>query len=126
MSLWPSSWPAEDGGPRRSQAPAGGSGLRIGADERLVTAAVRDAFATTMVVLREPGEVFLLRHTLGRRPLRDPMIAWVERVDPLTLAPLHRSRISPPDPSGRAVSPLTPTARCTSSPAAAAIASRPI
>jgi hypothetical protein len=35
--------------------------------------------------------VFVLRHTLGRRPLRDPVTAWVERVDPLTLAPVRRS-----------------------------------
>ncbi len=91
MSLWPSPWPAEDGGPQRSQAPASGSGLRIGPGDGLVTTAVRDAFATTMVVLREPGEVFLLRHTLGRRPQSDPVTAWVERIDPLTLAPLQRS-----------------------------------
>src|ERR1035437_6276849 len=91
MSLWPSPWPAEDGGPRRSQAPSEVQGLGIRPDERLVTAAVRDAFATTMVVLREPGEVFALRHTLGRRPLRDPSTGWVERIDPITLAAVGRS-----------------------------------
>lgn len=90
--LWPSPWPAEDGGPSRRQEPGGGvRGLAIAAGERLELAAVRDALATTMVVLRDPGEVFVLRHTLGRRPLRDPSSAWVERVDPLTLAPLQRS-----------------------------------
>ncbi len=41
-----------------------------------------------MVVLREPGEVYVLRHTLGRRPQRDPTEAWVERIDPRTLEPL--------------------------------------
>jgi hypothetical protein len=41
-----------------------------------------------MVVLREPGEMFLLRHTLGRRPLQDPCQAWVERIDPRSLAPV--------------------------------------
>jgi hypothetical protein len=54
-------------------------------------AARRDAYASTMVILRDPGEVFVLRHTLGRRPLRDETMAWVERVDPTTLAPLERS-----------------------------------
>jgi hypothetical protein len=89
--LWRSPWPAEDGGPRRSQAPTGARGLGLRPGERLVTAAVRDAFATTMVVLRDPGEVFVLRHTLGRRPFRDETTAWVERVDPLTLEPVARS-----------------------------------
>lgn len=44
-----------------------------------------------MVILRDPGEVFVLRHTLGRRPLRDETMAWVERVDSRTLTPLARS-----------------------------------
>ena len=91
MTLWPSPWPAEDGGPRRSQAPTGSTGLGIATGERLVTSAVRDAFATTMAVLREPGEVFVLRHTMGSRPLVDPTVAWVERIDPRTLEPRRRS-----------------------------------
>jgi len=45
-----------------------------------------------MAVLREPGQVYLLRHALGRRPLRDATFGWVERIDPLTLEPLERSR----------------------------------
>jgi hypothetical protein len=98
MSLWPSAWPAEDGGPRRSQAPTGTVGLGIRPGERLVTAAVRDAFATTMVVLRDPGEVYALRHTMGRRPLQDETSAWVERIDPLTLEPLARSVYLTPGP----------------------------
>lgn len=44
-----------------------------------------------MVVLRDPGEVLVLRHTMGRKPLHDPAAAWVERIDPRTLAPLARS-----------------------------------
>ena len=95
--LWPSPWPAEDGGPRRTQQTHGLAGLRITAGERLEVTAVRDAFATTMVILRDPGEVFVLRHTLGRKPLTDPTIAWVERVEPETLEPLRRS---PDLPSG--------------------------
>ena len=96
--LWPSPWPAEDGGPRREQAPSGIAGLGIGAGERLRLAAVRDAFATTMVILRAPGEVFALRHTLGARPHRDPSTSWVERIEPSTLEPLARSPDLPGGP----------------------------
>ncbi len=39
-----------------------------------------------MVVTRDPGEVFLLRHTAG-----DDAVSFVERVDPVTLEPLGRS-----------------------------------
>ena len=39
-----------------------------------------------MVVLRAPGEVFLLRHTFG-----PDAHSWVERIDPVTLEPLARS-----------------------------------
>jgi hypothetical protein len=38
------------------------------------------------VVLRDPGEVFLLRHTAG-----PDAVSWVERVDPVTLETLARS-----------------------------------
>jgi hypothetical protein len=89
--LWPSRWPAEDAGPARSQAPRDSQGLGVASGERLAVGAVRDAFGVTMVVLREPGELFALRHTLGRRPLSDPTSAWVERLDPRTLAPIARS-----------------------------------
>src|ERR1019366_2404577 len=91
MSLWPSPWPAEDGGPRRSQAPSEVQGLGIRPDERLGTAAGRDAFAPTMGVFRGPDELFARRPPLGRRPLRDPSTGWVERIDPITLAAVGRS-----------------------------------
>jgi hypothetical protein len=96
-ALWSSDWPAEDGGPRRQQL-AAGAGLSIGDGERLELAAQRDAFATTMVVQRDPGEMFALRHTIGRRPHRDPCAAWVERIDPQTLAPVLRSPELPAGP----------------------------
>lgn len=89
--LWPGPWPAEDGGPSREAAVSGLPDLAIGPGERLRTTAARDALGTTMVVLREPGEVFALRHTLGRRPLEDPVIAWVERLDPESLEPVATS-----------------------------------
>jgi hypothetical protein len=97
--LWPSRWPAEDGGGRREQVPAQPvRGLAIQSGERLELAALRDAYATTMVVLRDPGEMFVLRHTIGTRPRRDPSTCWVERIDPLTLAPLARSPMLPGGP----------------------------
>jgi hypothetical protein len=46
----------------------------------------RLAPAATMVVTRDPGEVYLLRHTAG-----DDAVSFVERIDPVTLEPLGRS-----------------------------------
>jgi hypothetical protein len=82
---WPSRWPGEDGGPRRTEVPRTGSGLGLRAGERLV-ATSREAIAATMVVLRDPGEAYLLRHTGGPEA-----ISWVERIHPETLDVLERS-----------------------------------
>jgi hypothetical protein len=89
-SYWKSPWPAEDGGPRRSQAPAGIAGIARAAPGRAPVVTYRDAFGATMLVLREPGELFALRHTMPVRP-EAPCIAWVERLDPETLATVARS-----------------------------------
>jgi hypothetical protein len=91
---WRSPWPAEDAGPRRSQAPHGTVGLALDADagERLV-AHRRDVLAPTMTVLRDPGEVFVLAHTIG-----PDCVSWVERIDPLTLDVLERSPDLPGGP----------------------------
>lgn len=97
-AAWGGGWPAEDGGPTREQTVPGSGGLGLGAGETMALAAQRDAFACTMVVLRDPGEVFVLRHTMGRRPLEDESVAWVERVDPRTLAPIVRSPTLPGGP----------------------------
>jgi hypothetical protein len=90
VSLWPSPWPAEDGGPARGQAASGVRPLDLDAGGHLSVTS-RDALAATMFVLREPGELFLLRHTLGRHGPADPVETWVERVDPITLEPLASS-----------------------------------
>lgn len=79
---WPSPWPAEDNGPARLQAVPGGAGF-VGT---AATVTSRTAVATTMVVLRDPGEVYALGHTAGASAS-----AWVERIDPVTLAPLRHS-----------------------------------
>jgi len=85
---WPSPWPAEDGGPSRRQAPEAARsipGLDL-APGRVLRATTRGAFAPTMCVLREPGEVFLLSHTVG-----PDTVSWVERIHPETLEPEIRS-----------------------------------
>lgn len=80
-ALFESVWPAEDGGPRRLAARAGGFAGLAGAD---VEVRHREALGATMVVTRAPGEVFLHGHGIG-----DPS-CWVERIDPYTLEPLAR------------------------------------
>jgi hypothetical protein len=84
-AYWPSKWPAEDGGPRRQQVPLAGSGLNIAASTSAEVVA-REAMASTMVVLRDAGEAYLLRHTMGV-----DTISWVEQIHPETLEPLRRS-----------------------------------
>ena len=77
---WPSPWPGEDNGPDRRATVAG-----VGPVGDL-TVTSREAVATTMVVLREPGEVFAFRHTAGPQA-----VGWVERLDPVTLETIARS-----------------------------------
>lgn len=85
IGYWPSRWPSEDGGGERKQLPLSGKGLNLkpGDDARVVS---REVIAATMAVLREPGEIYLLRHTAG-----DDAISWVERIDPETLELIERS-----------------------------------
>jgi len=84
---WSSPWPAEDGGPTRRQAPAPNSTTGLDLSEgRSLRSTTRSAFAPTMCVLREPGEVFLLSHTIG-----PDTVSWVERIHPESLEPLVRS-----------------------------------
>ncbi len=83
-AYWRSRWPGEDGGPRRLQQPLTGEGPAL--DAAHVDTCSREAIAATMLVLRDPGEVFLLRHTFG--PTAE---SWVERIDANTLEVLGRS-----------------------------------
>ncbi|CAB4883063.1 unannotated protein [freshwater metagenome] len=91
-AYWHSRWPGEDGGPRRQQVPLFGPGLDIRPGSQ-ATVTSRDAMASTMVVLREPGEVYLLRHTMGV-----DTVSWVEQIDPETLEPIRRSPDLPGGP----------------------------
>jgi hypothetical protein len=93
LGYWPSRWPAEDGGARRTQAPRSGRGLGIQPGETLAVVS-RDVPAATMVVLRDPGEAYLLRHTGG-----GDAISWIERFDPESLEPIERSPDLPGGPA---------------------------
>ncbi len=84
---WPRPWTCEDGGPRRWGCADGIAGLGIEPGEGLEVAAARDAFATGMLIHRDAGELFALRHGVPLRgPQAGPVQAWVERLDPATLA----------------------------------------
>lgn len=77
-------WSHEDGGPRRTQLVPGSLGL---ADGGALVATTRVAPVTTMVVRgAAPGDLLLLRHTPG-----DDAVAFVERIDPVTLEPVATS-----------------------------------
>ncbi|MFN8038442.1 MAG: hypothetical protein U0Q07_04435 [Acidimicrobiales bacterium] len=102
---WPSPWPAEDGGPARRQVPHPRSDGRPGepagpwlaaapAGDTALAATARELWAPTMAVLRDPGEVFVVCHTLG--PVGTS--SWLERIDPATLEPVDRSPDLPGGP----------------------------
>src|SRR5689334_3418137 len=79
-AYWSSVWPGEDGGPARTQAVDGaGPGVRVDVVHR-------EAIAATMLVTRDPGELYALRHALG-----PGAHAWVEKLDPVTLEVVARS-----------------------------------
>ncbi len=85
-AYWPRPWSCEDGGPRRWCSPQGQAGLGIRPGEQLRLATVRDVYGTVMLIRREPGELFALRHDLPRGdPLASPVEGWVERLDPRSL-----------------------------------------
>ena len=106
---WPSPWSCEDGGPARRQVAAGGWGatgrsfVRHPGDTAdtatpgsspCLEVTSRMVIASTMVVTRDPGEVFLLGHTAG-----DDATSFVERLDPHSLDPLARSVDLPGGPA---------------------------
>lgn len=98
-AYWPRPWSAEDGGPRRHGAAEGVPGLGIGPGERLELAASRDAFVTDMLIRREPGELFALRHEIPRGGAQaQPVQSWVERLNPGTLEVLDESPRLPGGP----------------------------
>ena len=85
-AYWPRPWTGEDGGPLRRCGAEGQPGLGIRPGEGLEVTAVKDAFATDLLIRREPGELYALRHTIPRGGAQNrPAEGWVERLDPLTL-----------------------------------------
>ncbi len=82
----PGAWPAEDGGPARRQVPGTGAPTTGFTPGVVPEVTHREVPMATMAVTRDPGELFLLRHTPG-----DGAVSWVERIDPLTLAEVDRS-----------------------------------
>jgi hypothetical protein len=91
LDYWPSPWPGEDAGPQRLQVSPSKKAIRISTEFSVHS---RTAIASTMVVLRAPGEVFLLCHTGG-----DDAISWVEQIDPETLELIRRSPDLPGGPT---------------------------
>ncbi|MEQ1786732.1 MAG: hypothetical protein ABL966_06750 [Acidimicrobiales bacterium] len=63
------------------------------ADGRELVVTHRESPGTTMVVLRDPGEVYVLRHGFGPE-----VEAWVEQIDPVTLAVVRASPMLPAGP----------------------------
>lgn len=80
-----SPWPCEDGGPERRATVSALPPLDISRRTSVVVSS-REAVAATMVLLRDEGEVYLHGQTLG-----SSVTSWVEKLDPQTLAPTHRS-----------------------------------
>lgn len=81
-----SPWPCEDGDPtRKCTTHTDSTGLALDPHKPLGVVE-REVFSTTMTVLRDPGEVYVLGHSLGA-----DTVGWVEQIDPETLEPIHRS-----------------------------------
>ncbi|MBN8867151.1 MAG: hypothetical protein J0H98_06330 [Solirubrobacterales bacterium] len=98
-AYWPRPWSGEDGGPRRLCRPEGQPGLGIEPGERLKLDVFRDSFAADMLIRREEGELYALRHDMPKGdPLAGDCEGWVEKLDPKTLMPLT---VTPRFPAGR-------------------------
>lgn len=89
-----SPWPGEDSGPARLATPLGPEPRLSGS----LGCTTRRTLMSTMTVLGAPGDVFLLTHSALRSSLGLPTNAQVERIDPITLAPLARSPRLPGGP----------------------------
>ena len=79
-----SPWPGEDGGPARLQIARSGPALDLQPGERL-QCVTRNTVLSTMTVLGDPGEVYLLTHSALRANLGFATTSCVERIDPHTL-----------------------------------------
>jgi hypothetical protein len=82
---WKSSWSGEDGGPKRRQIVINVSIPRISNSKQLEVVS-RDALAMTMPIVGPNDELFLQRVMPGL-----DSVAWVEKIDPLTLETIIQS-----------------------------------
>ena len=82
---WKSSWSGEDGGPKRRQIATNVSIPRITNSKQLEVVS-RDALAMTMPIVGPNDELFLQRVMPGL-----DSVAWVEKIDPLTLETIIQS-----------------------------------
>ena len=82
---WKSSWSGEDGGPKRRQIAINVSIPRISNSKQLEVVS-RDALAMTMPIVGPNDELFLQRVMPGL-----DSVAWVEKIDPLTLETIIQS-----------------------------------
>ena len=82
---WKSSWSGEDGGPKRQQIATNVSIPRITNSKQLEVVS-RDALAMTMPIVGPNDELFLQRVMPGL-----DSVAWVEKIDPLTLETIIQS-----------------------------------
>ncbi len=92
-----SPWPAEDAGPARLQAASPASGLQLLPGQRL-RSTHRNTTLSTMSVLGDPGQVYLLTHSALRANFGLPTTSCVERIDPITLKTLESSGRLPGGP----------------------------
>ncbi len=81
---YPSLWPGEDGGPQRLQAARAPSALNLQPGEKLACV-TRNTLMSTMTVLGDPGEVYLLTHSALRSQLGLATTSCVELIDPHSL-----------------------------------------
>lgn len=88
-----SPWPAEDGGSRRLQIPQDLKGINIDSHDHVSFKMRKFKWDFgNMLVLREPGQVYLMRaNYLQNRYLRMPSSATVELINPETLETLKKS-----------------------------------
>ncbi len=92
-----SPWPAEDAGPARLQTASPVSGLHLQPGQRL-HCTYRNTTLSTMTVLGDPGDVYLLTHSALRANFGLPTTSCVERIDPITLKTLESSGRLPGGP----------------------------
>ena len=82
-----SPWPAECGGPRRQKIPRS-SGLNIKEGEHLSQKTRENGEWNVMMVLRDPGEVFLM----GNNHINSTeKYGFLEKIDPYSLECISRS-----------------------------------